>query len=350
MAYRTLDTDHLLLRVQQAAAAWHTDAGVSYLESIHGGASGVTFALTLQVGDRPRRAVLKVAPAGLEPVRNRDVLRQAEVQRALADVDGFPVPEILFSASGDGLDNPPFYVMDRLEGECYEPLLDHEWAGVAVAEFNARAFSLIAAMVRLHGVPVAQLPAGARLRSVSLEEEVATWQRALGSVGGEVLELDHTALTGEAGRRLLQHVPADLPTGPRLVHGDLRLGNALFAGKTLTAVIDWEISHVGHPLLDLAWMCSFLDSNCLVTRVRDLAGLVEPAQLATQYAELSGLAVGSLLDDLSWFTALVCFKQAAATALIVKNNRNRPDPDPHLIALGPKVSAYLERVLELVPA
>lgn len=316
---------------------------VSPLQKMHGGASGITFAVSLQTSTALRHAVLKVAPAGLDPVGNRDVLRQAAIQRALASESRLPVAPILFLAAGESLDDPPFYAMGRVEGECYEPLLDLVEQPIGVAELNERSRTLIDAMVELHRAPPKRIWSQEQA-PILLADEVETWRRALASVRPGDVEQDDSALAEEAAARLLGTVPADVP--PVVVHGDLRLGNALFARTTLEAVIDWEICRIGHPLLDLAWMCSFLDPTSLVTRVREIPGLVDPASLALRYAHASGTDV----SDLAWFTALVCFKQAAATALIVKNNRRRPDPDPHLITLGPKVSAYLDRVLALVPS
>src|SRR5207253_929696 len=59
-------------------------------------------------------------------------------------------------------------------------------------------------------------------------------------------------LTGDApqlARRLETGVPHD--TGPVVVHGDYHFGNMLFAGSRVSAVLDWEIAELGHPLLDL---------------------------------------------------------------------------------------------------
>lgn len=348
MSFRPLDIDRFLVRLRDAARVWRADAAVSGWRQMHGGASGLTFACVLSsvAGEVP--VVVKVAPAGLEPVRNRDVLRQAAVQAGLAGVAGVPVPEIVFSQPGSSLDDPPFYVMRRAAGECFEPLLDLAEPSADVAVFNARARALVEAMVSLHAVSVARVRSFApSLEQVSLVDEIGTWQRAFCSVGAGDLgavEVDHSGLVGQVGQGLLDRLPREPVGGPCLVHGDLRLGNALFTDTTLSAIIDWEICRLGHPLLDLAWMCSFVDPLSLVTRARDLEGLVKPAELADLYAQRSGMSV----EQLNWFTALMCFKQAAVTALIVKNQLRRADPDPHLVGLGPMVAAYLRRALELL--
>jgi aminoglycoside phosphotransferase (APT) family kinase protein len=97
-----------------------TPIGVGALRPLPGGASSLTYAGVLSGGDR---VVVKVAPAGLEPVRNRDVLRQATVLRLLGPT-AVPVPEVLWTDGGDPPDVPPLFVMTFVEGVSLEPLFD----------------------------------------------------------------------------------------------------------------------------------------------------------------------------------------------------------------------------------
>src|SRR5206468_345789 len=70
--------------------------------------------------------VLKVAPAGLAPVRNRDVLRQARVLRALARAPRVRVPRVLFEDAGEPPEIPPFFAMRYVEGDSFEPHMDED--------------------------------------------------------------------------------------------------------------------------------------------------------------------------------------------------------------------------------
>ena len=95
-----------------------------------GGISSLTYATTLRgTVDADRRVVVKVAPPGLEPVRNRDVLRQARVMAALGAAPGVLVPEVLVTDAG----SPPFFVMAFVPGEAYEPKWDVSDAPPAAA-------------------------------------------------------------------------------------------------------------------------------------------------------------------------------------------------------------------------
>lgn len=94
------DLDGLLDRATAAARRRTPDAELRGLRRLEGGVSSLTYASTL-VGDRADQpVVLKVAPAGLAPVRNRDVLRQAKVLRALSRLAEFPVPDVLSRIRG----------------------------------------------------------------------------------------------------------------------------------------------------------------------------------------------------------------------------------------------------------
>jgi NAD(P)-dependent dehydrogenase (short-subunit alcohol dehydrogenase family) len=97
-------------RVEAAAQEWMSGAKVASFEQLTGGASGLAYRAELVSPDRDGvPLVVKAAPAGLAPVRNRDVRRQARVLRALHGRLGIAVAEVLFDDPGDSgpSDRPP---------------------------------------------------------------------------------------------------------------------------------------------------------------------------------------------------------------------------------------------------
>ena len=92
--------DDLLDRARAAAATWRPGATISGIEPLTGGASSLTFIARLAGAGDVDRVVLKVAPPGLAPVKNRDVLRQALLMRAVHGRPGVPVPEVHFTDAG----------------------------------------------------------------------------------------------------------------------------------------------------------------------------------------------------------------------------------------------------------
>src|SRR5262245_41750361 len=97
-----VDLDDLAARATAAAQEWAPGSRIDDVQPLTGGASSLTF--TAQVAGGPggyERIVLKVAPPGLEPVRNRDVNRQARLMRALDGAPGVRVPLVFFEDDGE---------------------------------------------------------------------------------------------------------------------------------------------------------------------------------------------------------------------------------------------------------
>lgn len=341
MAFVPVDLGRLTRRVNAVAREWAPGASVDGLTSLHGGASSLTYEAKLHCPDRLHdvdtpasesdRVVVKVAPPGLKPVRNRDVLRQASMLRALSD-STIPVPTVLFEATGESLVDPPFFVMSHVVGDCLEPLLDAAEELPPVEMLSSRARKAARLLAKLHTLDLAELAPLSHEPTTNLVLEVERWRKALRSQGdGASDESEHCAT----------ELLTSLPTGgsPGLVHGDYRMGNVLCQGADVSAVIDWEIWTLGDPRQDLAWLCTFTDKNHLPTAVREIPGYVTEADLVASY----GASLGRPVEDMAWFHALAAFKQAAVIALLVKNNRRREAPDAFLESIAPMVEISIER-------
>ena len=70
----------------------------------------------------------------------------------------------------------------------------------------------------------------------------------------------------------------------RFVHGDYRTGNFLESGGRITAILDWELVHLGDPLEDLGWVCM----RSFRGRSPYMCHLIERPRLYERYEELSG--------------------------------------------------------------
>src|SRR5882672_3243651 len=90
---------------------------VAPVETLSGGASSLVYSTTIL--DTGEHVVVKACPPGLEPVRNRDMLRQARMHRALQDTS-VPVPPLLGEDAGAPPEVPPFFVMAFSPGVCVE--------------------------------------------------------------------------------------------------------------------------------------------------------------------------------------------------------------------------------------
>jgi aminoglycoside phosphotransferase (APT) family kinase protein len=331
--------EELRTRATTAARAWHAGARITDVEPLTGGSSSLTFLASVADGPAGDEVlVLKVAPPGLPPVRNRDVLRQGRVMRALRRA-GVVVPPVHFDDPGAPPDVPPFVAMGFVAGTSVEPVLEAEPEPAGFPEVRARALDAAAVLAAIHRVAIEGALLGEE-PAVGLVEEVDRWTRAFATVPPD-LQGDYEA----CGEALVAAAPAALRPG--INHGDYRLGNTLGRDGRVTAVIDWEIWSVGDPRVDVAWFTFFTDeAGHPAARSSGPSGMPTAAELLDTYSAAGGAA----LDDLGWFDALTRYKEAAATALLIKRARRQGDLPPGLERMVPALPRLVDEANRLLAA
>lgn len=326
-------------RVTARLASWRPGAAVRDIRPLTGGTSSLTFIVDLDgVPADETPIVLKVAPPGLEPVRNRDVLRQARLQRALQDHGRPLAPAVLFSDPGRPPASPPFMAMNMVPGECLEPILTPADRRPDPAVVFARYLDAAQVLAGLHrAVPVA-IGLGDE-PVVGLGDEIDRWTRAFETLPEE--------MRGDYKRAAAAlHAAAPEPMPAVVSHGDYRLGNTLCEGDRVAAVIDWEIWSIGDPRADIAWLTYFADdAGHPAAEPGAAAGTPSRAQIVEAYERARGID----LPDLNWFHAMVRYKEAAATGLLLKRaqrtGRETSGPLGRMLTALPKL---VEEALTLV--
>jgi aminoglycoside phosphotransferase (APT) family kinase protein len=342
--------DDLLDRLVRAAQTWSTGATVRAFESVTKGSSGLTYAVV--VGDGTGRdvpAYVKVAPPGLAPIRNRDVLRQAALVKELYRDGSVPVPRVLFEDGGSPPEVPPFFVAEAVGGTCVEPLVD-DAVLPEPAVLLARSSDAARTLAKLHGFDPLVLRGRGLADThahVELSREVGRWARVFATLdAGDGAVLGDGRLVREAGlcaQRLLASVPPSL--APTVVHGDFRLGNLVCDESGVRAILDWEIWSLTDPRIDVAWFLMTLSPRGLPSAVRaEAPGLLTPEEALAVYEE----ATGSAITDLAWFAALSRYRAAAAMALNIKHNRRRPEPSPRIEAYAARLATFLTYANDLL--
>lgn len=339
---RRLDLPVTIRRATRAAALTRPGAQIIDVRRLEGGVSSLTFAATLADDRGEQPIVLKVAPPGLEPVRNRDVLRQARVLRRLAGTEGFPVPGVLFE---DG-DRPPLFGMEFASGESYEPRIDTSDSPPSADIAAERMLVAARALAGLHARTPESL--GLAHETVSTAgDELARWARLLATVDTEIAPRRDTLRD-----RLAERTPGGVSSV--LLHGDYRLGNMLFTGAHLEAVIDWEIWSVGDPRCDLAWLLMHTDPAHVLSDQRSAADVAAGSALPSRSALLDEYLaarsrhgatkdeLAAVTRDLPWFLGLSYYKTAATLAVLVKHNRRSARPADSLLV----AERHLDGVLE----
>jgi aminoglycoside phosphotransferase (APT) family kinase protein len=325
--------EELTDRAQRASQSWRPGARVVSVEPLTGGSSSLTFTTRFAgVPDADQIVVLKVAPPGLPPVRNRDVLRQGTVMRALAGREGVEVPEVLFEDAGNPPDTSPFLAMNLVPGECLEPILvaspDPERSG----EFRERAFCAARVLAAMHRLKPASIGLGDE-PVVSVKAEIDRWTRAY-ETSPPHLQFNYP----EVAEALYASIPP--AAGPVVNHGDYRLGNTLCVSDRLTAVIDWEIWSIGDPRVDLSWLTFFCDDAGHPSKASDQpSGMPSGAEMLGAYVA----AGGEEYPDLAWFDALTYFKEASLTSLLIKRAEKGTDltVTARLVEFTPKLGDLL---------
>ena len=148
------------------------------------------------------------------------------------------------------------------------------------------------------------------------------------------------------------------PGEPGILHGDFQLANAMFAHQPptrLLALVDWEQSTVGDPLVDLGWLLALWDEpgeepirgpGAENRRVNQEQGFPTRAELAARYAERSGRS----LEHLGWYEVLALFKLACVLeGAYARHARGQSDSPLHA-RLEKMVPALLHSAERLVRA
>ncbi|MFE5027465.1 phosphotransferase family protein [Streptomyces sp. NPDC056656] len=342
MTVRQVDDDLLATLSEYVGghtAARHPGSRVRSLRPLTGGTSSLTFTVDLEgVPAAETPMVLKVAPPGLPAVRNRDVLRQARLQRALQGAERALAPSVFFSDPGSPPEVPPFMTMNLVTGECVEPVLQPVGRRPSPADVHARYLDAARLLATLHRISPRDVGLGDE-PAIGLHEEVDRWTRAFNTLPTE-LRVGHERVADAL------HASAPAALTPVINHGDFRLGNAFCEGGHVNAVIDWEIWSVGDPRVDVTWLAFFTDdADHPAADPGPAVGTPTGEEVVRAYEA----EVGHELPDLDWFRALARYKESGATGLLIK----RADKKGKVLtgAMGrmrPALPVLLDEAMELL--
>lgn len=288
-------------------------SGFQSIEKFKTGQSNPTYHIRADSG----QYVLRAKPPGTLLKSAHQVDREFRVMQALRDTD-VPVPEVLHLSPEASPIGRMFYVMRFLDGRIFwDPALPEiPNAGERTAIYDAMNGTLAA----LHDVDVSAVGLGDFGKPGNyFERQYSRWLGQYRASEVETID-DMDSLIDW----LQQHLPADDGV-VSLVHGDYRLDNMIFARDSarIIAVLDWELSTLGHPYADLAYQCMQWrlphDSGFrgLGGLDRHALGLPEEAEYVETYCRRRGL---SSIENWPFYIAFSFFRLGAIIQGVYKRS------------------------------
>ncbi len=293
-------------------------AGPLTVEMFKGGQSNPTYKLltpgTAYVMRAKPGPVAKLLPSA------HAIEREFAVMRGLA-ATGVPVPKMHVLCEDESVIGRAFCVMEFMQGRV---LWDQSLPGMTPAQRGAIYDEMNRVIAALHTVDFTAQGLGGYGRPGNyFGRQIGRWSKQyLASVTEPIPEMD----------RLIEWLPAHMPASARderkvsIVHGDFRLDNLMFhpTEPRVIAVLDWELSTLGHPLADFSYHC--MAWHIPPGMFRGIAGLDHAAlgipqedDYIRRYCERTGLATpDALRADWNFYLAYNLFRLAAILQGIAK--------------------------------
>lgn len=280
------------------------DLGVRKIE---GGQSNPTFIIDAGA----RRYVLRRKPAGNILQSAHAVDREYRALKALED-SAVPVPRARALCEDPGVLGSSFYLMDFVDGRI---LTDQTLPGMTPEQRGAHYAELNRVIAALHGVDHHAVGLGDYGREERyVERQIERWTRQYRGAETRRIEAMESLLAW-----LPEHVPEQVGAG--IVHGDFRLDNVIFHATEprIVAVLDWELSTIGDPLVDFAYHC--LSWRLGLGMHRTLVGMGDAelgalgipteAEHVAAYCARTGRGAGGSIANWSFYLAFNMFRLAA---------------------------------------
>ena len=291
----------------------HVDGftGDLHIEQFKGGQSNPTFMLTAGA----QRYVLRTKPAPAAKLlpSAHAIEREFRVMDALSKA-GFPAARQYALCEDEEVIGRAFYIMEFMDGRV---LWDQSMPDMSNAERAAHYDEMNRVIAQLHTIDY---------KAIGLEtygkpgnyfgRQIDRWTRQY-----KASETEHIPAMEHLIEWLPQHIPAGEQT--TIVHGDYRLDNMIFhpTEPRILAVLDWELSTLGHPLADFSYHC--MSWHIVPGLFRGIAGLdlksigipTEEDYLA-KYSERTGIAINK--EDFRFYLAYNMFRMAGILQGIMK--------------------------------
>jgi aminoglycoside phosphotransferase (APT) family kinase protein len=282
--------------------------GTLSVRQFSGGQSNPTFLLSAG----GRSYVVRKKPPGKLLASAHQVDREYRVITALAG-SGVPVPRTYALCEDESVIGSAFYVMDYVRGRVFR---DPQLPGLTLAERAAVYDDMNAVLARLHTVDYQAVGLGDFGKPGNyFARQIGRWTKQYEAAKTDAVEpMDN----------LIAWLPSHIPPGDEtcIVHGDYRLENSIYhpTEPRMLALLDWELSTLGHPLADLAYNCMLYHANSptqgtLMDVDSAASGIPSEADYVAAYCRRTGR---SGVEHWDFYMAFAFFRLAAIAQGVYK--------------------------------
>ncbi len=301
-------------------------AGNLQLSVLSGGQSNPTFLLA----SGSQRYVLRKKPPGELLPSAHAVDREYRIISALRDT-AVPVAQACCFCADASVIGTPFYVMEYVEGRLFQdpalPEMNPAQRGAIWDEVNR-------VLAALHGLDYTALGLADYGKPGNfMQRQITRWSRQYRAAETERID---------AMEHLLAWLPEHVPAGDdsAIVHGDYRIDNLMFhpTEPRILAVLDWELSTLGHPLSDLsyhlmAWRLTAAQFRGMAGRDLQALGIPGEAAYLQRYCQRTGRHA---IEPMEWefHMAFSMFRLAAILQGIVRRALDGNAASPQALEVG----------------
>ena len=265
---------------------------------------------------------------------------QALAMRSL-EGSAVPLPRVYWNSDDAGILGAPFLFCEKIRGEAVMPWVSANTPGLKEHYRKQLAEQFIDTLAALHRAqwrdrPIAELAQDISIENAALRS-VEYWQTQIGRWAMRPYPL------AEWGIRWLK---AHCPLAPRvaIVHGDYRTGNFLEQDGRITAILDWDLVHMGDPHEDLGWasLPMYMAGSKLISR------LAEPDWFYARYGDKAGFEVS--MASVRYYQALALLKLAATHMAAARCFEEGRFNDMRMPAMGSQIATCLRQMEKSIEA
>lgn len=301
--------------------------GELVIAQFKGGQSNPTFKLS--AGDRHYVLRTKPGPAAKLLPSAHAIDREFRVMDALNKA-GFPVPRQYTLCTDESLIGRAFYIMDFIDGRV---LWDQSLPGMRQEERAAHYDEMNRVIAQLHTIDYAAIGLAAFGKPGNyFERQIDRWSKQY-----KASETESIA----AMDNLIEWLPKNIPAGDdtSIVHGDYRLDNMMFhpTEPKILAILDWELSTLGHPLADFSY--HLMSWHIPEGQFRGIGGLDHKAlgipteaEYIAQYCARTGRTLRA--EDIHFYLAYNMFRMAGILQGIMKRYVDGTASSPQALKSG----------------